>query len=112
MAIIEREIEAESVHFMRFFSLLTFPTCFPTTGFLKLVVTEQKLFVVDRLIVTGLITSLLQTWLDKNNTRHSAFFKEFSMGGGGQNKKKRQNEKYEALRFGERTSLKRDFVKL
>jgi hypothetical protein len=43
-----------------FFSLLTFPICFPTTGLLKLVVTEQKLFVVDR-FVTGLITSLLQT---------------------------------------------------
>jgi hypothetical protein len=33
-------------------------------------------------------------------------------GGGGQNRKKRQNENYEPLRFGERTSLKRDFVKL
>ena len=44
----------------------------------------------------------------------SAFFKEFSLGGGGggQNRKKRQDEKYEPSRFGERTSLKRDFVKL
>ena len=40
----------------------------------------------------------------------SAFFKEFSLGG--QNRKKRQNEKYEPSRFGERASLKRDFVKL
>ena len=43
------------------------------------------------------------------------FFKEFSLGGGGggwQNRKKRQNDKYEPSRFGERTSLKRDFVKL
>jgi hypothetical protein len=31
---------------------------------------------------------------------------------GGQNRKKRQNENYEPLRFGERTSLERDFVKL
>jgi hypothetical protein len=42
---------------------------------------------------------------------HSAFFKEFSLGGG-QNRKKRQNEKYEPSRFGERASLKKDFVKL
>jgi hypothetical protein len=41
----------------------------------------------------------------------SAFFKEFSLGGGGQNREKRQNEKYEPSRFGERASLKRDFVK-
>ena len=40
----------------------------------------------------------------------SAFFEEFSLGG--QNRKKRQNEKYEPSRFGERASLKRDFVKL
>ena len=40
----------------------------------------------------------------------SAFFKEFSLEG--QNRKKRQNEKYESSRFGERASLKRDFVKL
>ena len=40
----------------------------------------------------------------------SAFFKEFSLGG--QNREKRQNEKYEPSRFGERASLKRDFVKL
>jgi hypothetical protein len=40
----------------------------------------------------------------------SAFFKEFSPGG--QNRKKKQNEKYEPSRFGERASLKRDFVKL
>ena len=40
----------------------------------------------------------------------SAFFKEFSLGG--QNRKKRKNEKYEPSRFGERASLKRDFVKL
>jgi hypothetical protein len=40
----------------------------------------------------------------------SAFFKEFSLGG--QNRKKRQNEKYEPSRFGERASLKRDFVKI
>jgi hypothetical protein len=39
----------------------------------------------------------------------SAFFKEFSLGG--QNRGKRQNEKYESM-FGERASLKRDFVKL
>jgi hypothetical protein len=32
-------------------------------------------------------------------------------GGGGQNRKKRQNEKYEPSKFGERASLKRDFVK-
>jgi hypothetical protein len=32
--------------------------------------------------------------------------------GGGQNREKRQNEKYEPSRFGERASLKRDFVKL
>ena len=38
----------------------------------------------------------------------SAFFKESSLGG--QNRKKRQNEKYEPSRFGERASLKRDFV--
>jgi hypothetical protein len=31
---------------------------------------------------------------------------------GGQNRKKRQNEKYEPSRFGERASLKRDFLKL
>jgi hypothetical protein len=49
---------------------------------------------------------------------YSAFFKEFSLGGGGggggggQNREKRQNEKYEPSRFGERASLKRDFVKL
>jgi hypothetical protein len=44
------------------FSLLklTFSICFPTTGLVKLVVTGQKLFVVDR-FVAGLITSLLQT---------------------------------------------------
>ena len=30
----------------------------------------------------------------------------------GQNRKKRQNEKYEPSRFGERANLKRDFVKL
>jgi hypothetical protein len=40
----------------------------------------------------------------------SAFFKEFSLGG--QNRKKRQNEKYEPSRFGERASLNGDFVKL
>jgi hypothetical protein len=40
----------------------------------------------------------------------SAFFKEFSLGG--QNREKRQNEKYEPSRFGERASMKRDFVKL
>jgi hypothetical protein len=40
----------------------------------------------------------------------SAFFKEFSLGG--QNTKKRQNEKYEPSRFDERASLKRDFVRL
>jgi hypothetical protein len=49
----------------------------------------------------------------ENIQRHSAFFKEFSLGGGGQNKEtKRQNEKYEPSRFGERASLTRDFVKL
>jgi hypothetical protein len=53
MAMIEGESEAGSVHFMRFFSI-----CFPTTRLLKLVVTGQKLFVVDR-FVAGLITSLL-----------------------------------------------------
>jgi hypothetical protein len=42
--------------------------------------------------------------------RNSAFFKEFSLGG--QNRKKKQNGKYEPSRFGERASLKRDFVKL
>jgi hypothetical protein len=35
----------------------------------------------------------------------SAFFKESLLGG--QNRKKRQNEKYEPSRFGERASLKR-----
>ena len=45
-----------------------------------------------------------------NEQWYSAFFKEFSLGG--QNRKKRQNEKYEPSRFGERASLKRDFVKL
>ena len=40
----------------------------------------------------------------------SAFFKEFSLGGAKQ--EKRQNEKYEPSRFGERASLKKDFVKL
>ena len=45
--------------------------------------------------------------------KHSAFFKEFSLGGGGgQNRGKMQNEKCEPSRFGERASLKRDFVKL
>ena len=33
-------------------------------------------------------------------------------GGGGAKQEKRQNEKYEPSRFGERASLKRDFVKL
>jgi hypothetical protein len=51
MATIEREREAGSVHFVRFFSLLTFSINFPTiTGSLKLVVTGQKLFVVDSLV--------------------------------------------------------------
>jgi hypothetical protein len=50
-------------------------------------------------------------WLFSNiNDANSAFFKEFSLGG--QNRKKRQNEKYEPSRFGERASLKKDFVKL
>jgi hypothetical protein len=49
----------------------------------------------------------LTVWL---STALSAFFKEFSLGGAKQ--EKRQNEKYEPLRFGERASLKRDFVKL
>jgi hypothetical protein len=52
---IEWESEAGSVYFVRFFSLLTFSICFPTTGLLKLVVTRQKLFVVNR-FVAGLIT--------------------------------------------------------
>jgi hypothetical protein len=42
--------------------------------------------------------------------RASAFFKETSLGGAKQEKK--QDEKYEPSRFGERASLKRDFVKL
>jgi hypothetical protein len=44
--------------------ILTFSICFPITDLLKLVVTGQKLFVVDR-FVAGLITSLLQTWQEQ-----------------------------------------------
>jgi hypothetical protein len=45
----------------------------------------------------------------KDSLEFSAFFKESSLGG--QNREKRQNEKYEPSRFGERASLKRDFLK-
>ena len=54
-------------------------------------------------------------WLNANklSINASAFFKESSLGGGGgKTGKKRENEKYEPSRFGERASLKRDFVKL
>jgi hypothetical protein len=60
MAMIESESETGSVHFVRFFSLLTFSIYFPTTDLLKVVVTGKKLFVVNR-FVAGLLTSLLQT---------------------------------------------------
>jgi hypothetical protein len=59
-------------------------------------------------------------WYYKYSAKHksdfslintSAIFKESSLGGGAK-QEKWQNEKYEPSRFGERASLKRDFVKL
>ena len=52
--------------------------------------------------------------MNRFNKVPQCLFKEFSLGGGGGGAKqeKKQNEKYEQSRFGERASLKRDFVKL
>ena len=54
--------------------------------------------------------------MNRFNKVPQCLFKEFSLGGGGgggggAKQEKKQNEKYEPSRFGERASLKRDFVK-